>query len=540
MGLVDDLVVARATFERGDWVTAFETWSDVDPDALGPEDLHRLGTVAQLLGKDDACIDALQRAYQAYLDRGDLPAAVRCAYWLSMFFATNEQVALAAGWTARADRLVEQIDEDVVERGYVRFLHLFACVATADWEGAFAQVREVVEYGRRFGDPDLLGLGLSAQGRLTIGSGRVPDGLALFDEAMAGVAAGELSPVIAGAVYCVMIEGCQEVADLGRAADWTAALTRWCSTQPGLVAFTGQCAVHRGQIMRLRGSVREAVEEFDSAIRRYQASPARGPIGLAAAEKGDALRILGELEAAEASYEVAFDHGYEPQPGLALLWLAQGRTEAAIGAARRLLAETGGPVGRSRVLAGVAEVLLACGAGDEARSVSVELEQVAEEFGCSGLQAVAAFVCGGVELDNGDPSGALPYLRKAAGLWRRLDAPYETARVRLQIGRALAALDDEVSAASELAAARRAFEELGVPPPDQDARGGKTPLPAGLTAREAEVLRLVASGQSNAQIASALVLSEKTVARHLSNIFAKLEVGSRTAAAAFAFEHQLV
>lgn len=540
MGLVDDLLVARATFERGDWVTAFEAWSDVDPDALGPEDLHRLGTVAQLLGKDDACIDALQRAYHAYLDRGDLPAAVRCAYWLSMVFATNEQLALAAGWTARADRLVEQIDEDVVERGYVRFLHLFACVATADWEGAFAQVGEVVEYGRRFGDPDLLGLGLSAQGRLTIGSGRVPDGLALFDEAMAGVAAGELSPVIAGAVYCVMIEGCQEVADLGRAADWTAALTRWCSTQPGLVAFTGQCAVHRGQIMRLRGSVREAVEEFDSAIRRYQASPARGPIGLAAAEKGDALRILGELEAAEASYEVAFDHGYEPQPGLALLWLAQGRTEAAIGAARRLLAETGGPVGRSRVLAGVAEVLLACGAGDEARSVSVELEQVAEEFGCSGLQAVAAFVCGRVELDNGDPSGALPYLRKASGLWRRLDAPYETARVRLQIGRALAALDDEVSAASELAAARRAFEELGVPPPDQDAPGGRSALPAGLTAREAEVLRLVASGQSNAQIASALVLSEKTVARHLSNIFAKLEVGSRTAAAAFAFEHQLV
>jgi len=542
MGVVDDLRQARETFERGDWVAAFEAWSQVDAEAVEPDDLHRLATAAILLGHDDAGVDALQRAFHVHAERGELAAAARCAFWLSMVFASIEDEALAGGWTARADRLLEDLAEDVVERGYVRFLHMFQHIAAQDWPGAFEHAGAITRYGRQFADPDLLALGLAAQGRLTLYSGRVPEGLALFDEAMVGIAAGEVSPVIAGNVYCVMIEGCQEVSDLGRAASWTTALTRWCRAQPGLVAFTGQCAVHRGQIMRQHGAFRDAVEEFDRAVRRYLTSPARGPIGLASAEKGDVLRVLGDVAGAEASYETALDHGYEPQPGLALLWLATGRRDAALGAAQRLLAETGGPVDRARVLPGVAEILLACDAVAEARPVATELEQVAAEFGCAGLQAIAAYVSGCVELEGGDAAGALPYLRKAAALWRQLEAPYEVARVRVQVGRALAALGDEVSSASELAVARRAFVDLGAMPAVEqvDRLTSVAEPPGGLTAREAEVLRLVASGQSNAQIAAALVLSEKTVARHLSNIFTKLDVTTRTAAAAFAFEQHLV
>jgi DNA-binding CsgD family transcriptional regulator len=541
MGVVDDLRQARETFERGDWAAAFEAWSDVDVDTLEPDDLHRLATAAVLLGKGETSVTALQRAFQRSVDRGDLAAAARCAFWLGMVFASREDPALAAGWTARADRVLDEIGEDVVERGYLDFLHMFRFIDVQDWATAYEHAARVTEHGRRFGDPDLLALGLSAEGRLTLYTGRVPDGLALFDEAMVGVAAGEVSPIIAGNVYCVMIEGCQEIADLGRAADWTAALTRWCSEQPGLVAFTGQCAVHRGQIMRLRGAFPEAVDEFDRAVRRYVASSLRGPVGLASAEKGDVLRVLGDLKAAEASYEMALNHGYEPQPGLALLWLATDRTPAAVGAAHRLLAETGGPVARSRMLPGVAEILLAAGDIEAARTAAAELEEIAAAFGCTGLQAMGAFTSGCVELEAGDPSGALPYLRKAASLWRQLEAPYETARVRVQVGRAFAALGDDVSAASELATARRAFEALGARLDAErlDLPGSKALLPGGLTAREVEVLRLVAAGQSNAQIAAQLVLSERTVARHLSNIFTKLDVGSRTAAAAFAFEHRL-
>jgi DNA-binding CsgD family transcriptional regulator len=541
MGVVDDLRQARETFERGDWVSAFGAWSEVDGDALEPDDLHRLATAAVLLGKHDACVAALQRAFRMHAGRRELAAAARCAFWLSMVFAINDDAALATGWTSRADRCLEEIDEDVVEHGYVRYLHMFRHIAVQDWSAAFEHAADVTGYGRRFADPDLLALGLSAEGRLTLESGRVQDGLALFDEAMVGVAAGEVSPMVAGNVYCLMIEGCQEVSDLDRAAAWTEALTRWCREQPGLVAFTGQCAVHRGQIMRLRGAFQEAVDEFDRAVRRYLATAVRGPIGLASAEKGDVLRLLGDLQGAGVSYELALDHGYEPQPGLALLWLATGRRDAALGAARRLVAETGGPVERSRVLPGVAEVLLACDAVDEARRVAVELERVAADFGCAGLQATSAYVAGCVELEAGDAPGALPYLRKAATLWRQLDAPYDAARVRVQVGRALAVLGDDVSSASELAAARRVFVQLGATPAVEqvDLLGPVAAPPDGLTAREVEVLHLVASGLSNAQIAAELVLSEKTVARHLSNIFTKLGVGSRTAAAAYAFEHRL-
>ena len=540
MGLVEDLRQARETFERGEWATAFQAWSDVDTEALGPDDLHSLATAAFLLGKHDECLAAIQKAFQAHVDRSELAQAARCAFWMSMVFATGGDPAMAAGWTARADRLLEEIGEDVAEHGYVRFLHMFRHLAAEDWAAAVADAASVTEHGRRFSDPDLLAIGLSGEGRMRIYSGNVPGGLALLDEAMLGVAHGDVSPIFAGNVYCVMIEGCQEISDFGRAAEWTAALTRWCGAQPGLVAFTGQAAVHRGQIMRLHGAFADAVEEFENAVRRYLASRDPSPAGLASAEKGDVLRILGDFEGAQASYEAALDYGHEPQPGLALLWLAVGRSQAALGAARRLLTETQGPVVRSRMLPAVVEILLSGGDVDEARTVATELEDIAASFGCAALQAMAAYSSGCVELAAGDSSGALPYLRKASTLWRGLEAPYEVARVRLQVGRALAALGDEVSSSSELAAARRVFVELGAAPAAaQLDRTQSTALPGGLTPREAEVLRLVASGHSNARIAAELVLSEKTVARHLSNIFTKLDVGSRTAAAAYAFEHRL-
>ena len=458
-----------------------------------------------------------------------------------MCLSTTGDPMMGAGWAGRAQRLLEDIDGEVAERGYVEFLMMFRYIGAADWATATEYAARVVDYGRRFADRNLLALGLSAIGRTRLQGGEVPEGLALFDEAMAVVTSGKISPIAAGNVYCVMIEGCQEVSDLGRAAAWTAALSRWCDEQPGMLAFTGQCAVHRGQIMRLHGAFSTAIEELDDAIRRYLASPSGEAAGLAYAERGDVQRILGDLDAAEDSYEQAAHHGFEPQPGLALLWLARGRTPAALAAARRLLAEISDPVHRSRVLPAATEILLAAGESTEARAAAEELGVIADRFGCSGLQAMAAYAAGRVELDAGDASGALPYLRKASTLWNGMSSPYEAARVKVQVARALRTLGDEESAMNELAAARRTFLELGTMPADEEAVGLLAPaaLPDGLTVREAEVLRLVASGKSNAQIAAELVLSEKTVARHVSNIFAKLGVGSRTAAAAYAFEHQL-
>ena len=539
MGIVDDLEQARKAFERRDWAAAYDRLSTVAD--LGSDDLMTLATAAYLAGDDNACIRALQRGYQAEVNGGDTLRAVRFAFWLGLVLSVRGEEAVAAGWAARAQRLLADQPADVVERGYLLIHDFFRHLDQEDFPGALRVGAEITDMGRRFADPDLLAQGLVCQGRLLMYSGQVPEGLALLDEAMVGVAAGELTPIFAGNVYCAMIEACQEVLDFGRASAWTSALTRWCDTQPDLVPFTGQCAVHRGQILRLRGAFGEALEEFDRACRRYTDAGTTAAAGLALSECGDILRIRGDLAAAETCYEQASGFGHEPQPGLALLWLARGRAPAAVAAIRRLLAEAGDPVHRSRLLPGAIEIFVAGDYRDEAEEAASELTKIAEAFGCTGLRAMAAYCAGLVALAAGDPDRALPPARLATQLWNGLQAPYEVSRARVLVGQAFRALDDEDSATAELTSALRTFTELGAVPSRQDVEKllGR-PAPGGLTGRELEVLRLVAAGNSNTEIAKHLVLSDKTVARHLSNIFTKLEVPSRTAAVAHAREHNLL
>ncbi|MFI6833512.1 LuxR C-terminal-related transcriptional regulator [Kribbella sp. NPDC050241] len=538
MGIVEDLERARAAFDRRDWATAYDRLSSAAD--LGAGDLLTLATAAYLVGDDDACVRSLQRAYRREVDDGNVLGAVRLAFWLALVLNTRGEVAIGLGWAARAERLLAD-QGDVVERGYLLVHDFYRRLDQGDFAGALRVGAEITEVARRFGEPDLLAQGLVCQGRMLMYSGRVPEGLAMLDEAMVGVAAGELSPIFAGNVYCAMIEGCQEVQDYSRAAAWTAALTRWCDTQPDLVPFTGQCAVHRGQILRLHGAYGEAVQEFDDACRRYASSGAQAAAGLALSERGDVHRILGDLAAAERSYNEAGGFGYDPQPGRAVLLLARGRTSAAVAAVRRLLAETMGPVYRSRLLAPAVEVLVAGGAVDEAASAAEELAGIAAGFGCAGLRAAAAYSLALVALERGDPDEALPQAREALRLWSTLQAPYEIARTKVLIGRSFRLLEDEESALTELTSAWRSLGELGAVPTRQEVerllhRDGA----GGLTAREIEVLRLVAAGRSNAEIAQQLVLSDKTVARHLTNIFTKLDVPSRTAAAAYARDHDLL
>ena len=541
MGVIDDLARARQAYERREWVTAYGALSDVDDEALDADDFARLAMAAFLVGRKNDCIQALQRAFRGHLDRDEVLPAVRCGFWLAMTLITTGEPTVGSGWVGRCQRLLEGVDEDVVERGYLVQLEMFRHIFSGEFEQALELSIELTDYGRRFADPDLEANGLNAQGRMLLYSGRVPEGLALLDEAMVGISTGEVSPIFAGEIYCSLIEACQEVSDYGRAAEWTSALTSWIEAQPGLVPFTGQCAVHRGQIMRVRGAFAEAVEEFTLATERYAAADTPAPAGLAMAECGEVLRILGDLPAAEAAYERAVGFGYEAQPGRSLLWLDRGRTASALGAVNRLLAEPLDPVHRSQLLPGATEVLLGAGEVDRAGAVADELAAIAEIFGCAALHAMAAYARGRVLLAGGQAEQAVPELRRAMAGWRSLDAPYEAARARLQLGLALRVLADEESGTAEIAAARATFGSLGAAPADREAaRLLGTSHPSGLTDREVEVLRLVARGSSNPEIATTLVLSEKTVARHLSNIFTKLDVGSRTAAAAFAFDNGLV
>jgi DNA-binding CsgD family transcriptional regulator len=546
LGVVDDLLLAHEAYERRDWLAAYEALSGLvgagrDAGTLDGEGFVRLATAAYLTGRKNDCVQALQRAYQLNLDDDDRLAAVRAAFWLALVLTTSGESAVGGGWVSRAQRLLEDVSGDVVERGYVMVPVMFRHVFAGEFEPVYECAVQITDYGRRFDDANLVAMGVMSQGRLALYSGRVPEGLALLDEAMVSIATGAVSPIFAGHVYCTMIEGCQEISDFGRATEWTVALTHWCDEQPGLVPFTGQCAVHRGQIMRLQGAFDEALEEFAKAVRRYLETDTGPAAGLALAERGDVLRIRGQFDAAEAAYTEALGFGHEPQPSLALLWLAQGRVGAAAAAIKRLLAEPRDAVHRSQLLPGAVEILLAADGADLAADASAELSEIAAGFGCAALRAMAGGAAGHVALSRGDHADAIAELRRAGRLWNELGAPYETARCGVLLGRALRALGDEDSAAAELDAAHRTFAALDAAPAEREAANLLHPrAPGGLSAREIEVLRLVAAGKTNPAIATALVLSEKTVARHLSNIFAKLGVTSRTAAAAFAFEHRLV
>jgi DNA-binding CsgD family transcriptional regulator/tetratricopeptide (TPR) repeat protein len=530
---------AREAFDRRDWALAFERLRTAGE--LTVADTMALATAAFLIGDADDAVRTLQAGYQDRIKNGDALGAVRFAFWLGFVLNTRGEMAVGGGWVARAERLLDDQPEDIVERGYLLVHEFFQHLFRGDFARAEETAARVVQTGRRFQDADLVAQGLNCQGRIMIYSGRVPEGLALLDEAMVGISAGEVSPIIAGSVYCSMIEACQELSDFSRAASWTIALTRWCDAQPGLVPFTGQCSLHRGQIMRLRGAYDEALAEFALAQRRYQAEGSVAPAGRALAEQGDVLRIRGQLDEAEASYREAAELGHEPQPGLLLTWLARGRTAAAISAVRRLLAEARGPVQRSWLLPAAVQAMVAAQLPEEARQYSEELSGIASAFGNSALQATATYAAGTVALASGQMDEALRQARESYRVWSDIGSPYETARARVLVARALRELGDEDSARSELAVARGSFVEMGAAPSTYEVdRLLHRARPGGLTEREVEVLKLVAEGRSNPDIARALVLSPKTVERHLSNIFTKLAVPSRTAAAAYAHEHGLM
>jgi ATP/maltotriose-dependent transcriptional regulator MalT len=539
MGVVDDLVAGREAFERREWAVARDRLTGA-PD-LGADDLEALALAAYLSGDHDTCLGAWQRAFRVRQDAGETRAAFQDAFWIGFVLDSTGHESVAEGWVARATRLLESVPDDTVERGYLGINAVYRHLHRGEFPEALECAERVSAAGRESGDVNLLAMGVMCRGRLMIFSGRVREGLSLLDESMVWVSGGEATPIVAGHVFCSKIEACQQIGDVRRMTEWTSALTRWCDDQPGLVPFTGQCAVHRAQIMRSQGAYEQALSELVLAVDRYRANGMDPAAGLALYERGEVLRLRGEHDAAAAAYDEAAGHGHEPQPGLALLWLAGGRTAAAVGALRRLLGEFGDPVQRCQVLPAAVEVFLAGGDTAAADAAAAELEEIATAFESPPLAARAACARGAVALASGDAAEALPSLRRGWQLWQQHGARYDAARARTLIGLAFRELGDDDSANAELTVARRTFHDLGA---RADVRAVDTLLtpsfPDRLTAREVEVLRLVAAGNTNPQIAATLFLSEKTVARHLSNIFGKIEVSSRTAAAAYAIEHGLV
>jgi ATP/maltotriose-dependent transcriptional regulator MalT len=540
----DELERGRGAYARRSWAEAHQSLSRADDTApLEPDDLELLGTSAYMLGRDDEWMSRLERAHYLHLDAGETRGAVRCALWIGMHHASRGEMGPAGGWLGRADRLLGD-DPETPERGYLLLPAAFRHEAQGDYPAAATIAGRAAEIGERHGDADLYALATHMHGQLLVRQGSVADGFRRLDEAMVVATSGSVSPIATGIVYCGVILACVEVLDVRRAAEWTAVLSRWCDEQPDLVAFTGRCLVHRAEIMQLHGAWPDALAEAQRAASRLVQGFNRNAAAQAFYRQGEVHRLSGEHAAAEEAYRSSSRYGWEPQPGLALLRLAQGRPDAGAAAIRRTLSETTTWTRRAVLLPAQVEIALAIGALDEAREASYELEALAGRHGGGMLRALAETAQAAVHLAANEPSEALAAARRAAEEWRSLEAPYEEACARIAIGLACGALGDDDTASLELTAAREAFAELGAGPDLERVRMLLEEPPTedrcGLTARELEVLRLVSAGSSNRAIAEALFLSEHTVARHLQNIFRKLDVSSRTAASAFAHEHRLL
>ena len=538
-----DLARGRDCYRRQAWAEAHRSFAAADRKApLSVPDLELYAWSAALFARDDEFLTLLERLYQLHAESGESLRAARWAFWLGFRLSALREFGRASGWLTRAQRLVEQ--DDCVEKGYLLLPMAFRRQVAGDYVGAYETAAEAARIGDRFGDADLGAFARCAQGRVLLEQGQVERGVALLDEAMVAVTTGGIAPVLTGLIYCTAIAGCSLVYVMDRAREWTAALARWVAAQPELVPFSGACLVHRAELMQLGGSWGEAIEE----ARRASEGVARKVDSQATAnayyQQGEVHRLRGDFSAAEQAYRSASEVGREAQPGLALLRLAQGRASDAVNAVRGALRATTGRLQRARLLPAAVEIALAAGDVDDARQSASELQQIAVDFGTEVLGAMAAHALGAVALAEGRPEAALEPLRRAFRVWNEVGAPYIAARLRVLIAQACRALGDRDTATLEHDLARQVFEQLGAAPDlaalDAPGPSGSSAAPAGLSPRELEVLRLVAAGKTNRSIAKQLFLSEKTVDRHVSNIFAKTNVGSRAAATAFAYQHGLV
>jgi DNA-binding CsgD family transcriptional regulator len=531
----------------------FEKWTETyaqllkndQQQGLQPLDLETLALAAYLTGKDVESFQALERAHQGYLDGKKTARAVRCAFWLGLMLMNAGEKARSSGWFARGERLLDdKKNEDCAEKGMLLIPQALGALSAGHATKARQIFEQVIAIGEQFHNVDLLALGRLGLGQSLIHLGYLTKGIKLLDETMITVETEAVFPVVNGIAYCAVIETCRKVWDLERAQEWTSALTRWCEAQPDIVPFRGECLVRRAEVFQLHGEWPKALEETKDACDLLTRRQGEKAAGEAYYRRAELLRLIGNFDEAEDCYHEAAKRGRKPQPGLALVRLAQGQKDTAETSIKNTLQETPDPRKRAELLPAVVHILIAANQTDAAQSAAEELCGIASDFNVPYLLAICADSQGAVLLATGEMQSALERLQKAMKFWNTLNLPYESACTKELKGLVYRELKDKDNSAAELAAAKWAFERLGaVPDLERVNRLLNSELDGetfGLTVRELQIIRLVAAGKTNEAIATELFISERTVDRHVSNIFNKLGVSSRVEATAFALTHQML
>jgi ATP/maltotriose-dependent transcriptional regulator MalT len=538
--VADVLEQAREACARFRWDDAYEQYrAAAERTALEVEDLAALADAAWWLGRTDESLALSEEVYRRHLQGAHAPQAAMLAIDIGFLWMLRGEPTVGSGWISRAKRMMSDAPESAAH-GYLAYLEVEEALGVGRYEEAIERCRWMADLADRHGDATLCAVALVLLGGAQIRRGEVATGLQVIDEAMLGVRAGHVAPSWAGNLYCHVMDLCFELADLDRARAWTDATERWCDQHSNAAMFRGICRLHRGQLLHLEGRWAAAEQHADRACRDL-ADMNLGVVAEGRYRIAEVHRLRDEHAAAEQGYARAHELGRDPQPGLALLRLAQGRGTTAMAALRGALAGAERALDRVPLLVAMVQVAAACDEADAAAGAAEELARIAQDFGTPGLEASACEAAGLTHLVRGEPAEALPCLRDAWRRWWQLDAPYDAARLRAHLAEALMAVGDAEAAAREVEAARAVFADLGAAGNLRELDGilADAEPPGGLSAREVEVLRCVCAGHTNRQIATALTISEKTVARHLSNIFVKLGVASRTEAAAYAFKHGL-
>ena len=503
--------------------------------------LEAVANEAWMVGNLDEGIRARELAYTQFDADGDACGSARSAVALYDYYCFKGRHSVANGWLQRAKRSLDG-QPDVPEQAVLLEREAEVANGSGALELALEKAGKALEIGRRLRNADIEAEALQCRARILISLGKAAEGFGLFDEAMLLASEGRLGTFVLGKVYCSLISACDQLGELQRAAEWTEIGSQWAHDQSSPF-FPGLCRVHRAELLRLRGDWVGAEAEARRACAELTNLHVMNA-GAAFYEIGEIRRRMGDLDGAEDEFRRADELGFEPQPGLALLRVAQGKVDAASRSITTVLAETTWDrLVRAKLLPARVEIAVAANALDEARTAADELAVIADEYPTPWLVAVTTQARGRVELAAGEGDAACGSLRRALEQMQILELPYEVADTRLLLGAAYRAVGDDEAAVVSFDAALSLLARLGADTTTARVRARRaatSPLPNGLTGREVEVLRLVASGRTNKQLAAELGLSEKTVERHLSNIFTKIGVSTRAAATAFAFEHQIV
>lgn len=529
------LASGRAAYNRGDWMAAYQQFSHVrNQSSLTVEDLGQFSSAAFSCGMVKDMLSSSEELFHRLLREGKASQAAMKALSLGLMWVLRGDTVVGSGWINRARRVLRSEPESV-EHGFLLYLEAAYALAYYDSGPSETAAPELSRMGERLQSPALTCLSLVLSGLVDVRHGRCADGFAQLDEAMLPVLAGQVAPEWAGDIYCTVIHACHQLADLRRMRAWTSATERWCEQFTNGITYSGICRVHRLQMLSFEGGW-EALEE--ELIR--SAADLEDRNGWAAGEGyyqlGEIRRLRGNTSEAWKAFSRARELGIEPQPGEALLYVASGRPDVGWSALRTVL-DVPDRLARARLLLPAVAVANLLGFHDEAERLCSDLEKTAADYSSAGFQAWACHARALLLTSQSRPDESLPLLGLAARDYQDLHSRYDLAKIYELMGQAHLDLGQPELAAANTSAALEIYRELGAAPDIR--RLSPAVSPGGLTPRELEVLICLAQGASNKEIAASLFISQKTVGRHVANIFTKLGVSSRTAAAAWAHDQNL-